>query len=217
MTIQPLIQPCHSTSAHKSGGDTPPVRSIDLPCDRAQVRAVRAFLRANLLRVRPGDPELVEDAVLVGSELASNAVCHAATVRGMTVAWKEMPGGGVRISVADGSRIKPRRVPRPAAGERGRGLDVVAGLSAAWGTRLRRDGKVVFAELLPDEPTLPAVVPAARSADADPVAERDQLLGTAPIGGDGQHDFAELGAVPGLLREGSAAGRTSGPGEGSRM
>src|SRR5947209_8379494 len=117
MTIQPLTQRRQTAAARTPGGDAPPVRSIDLPCDPVQVRAVRAFLRANLLRVLPGDPGLVDDAVLVGSELAANAVCHAATVRGMTVAWKELPDGGVRISVRDGSRIRPRRVPRAAGSE----------------------------------------------------------------------------------------------------
>jgi hypothetical protein len=151
MTIQPLIQQYHAASTHNAGGEAPPVHSIDLPCERTQVRAVRTFLCANLLRVRPGDPELIDDAVLVGSELAANAACHAATERGMSVAWEELPGGGVRISVADGSRIRPRRVPRGAAVERGRGLHVVAALSATWGTRLRADGKVVFAELWPSE------------------------------------------------------------------
>lgn len=155
MTIQHLIRQRRASSTHNASGDASPVHSIDLPCEGTQVRAVRTFLCANLLRVRPGDPELIDDAVLVGSELAANAVCHAATERGMTVAWAELPGGGVRISVADGSRIRPRRVPRRSAVERGRGLDVVAALSATWGTRLRADGKVVFAELWPNEISRP--------------------------------------------------------------
>lgn len=119
-------------------------RSIDLPCDPAQVAVARRFLDANL---RTPFPALVEDAVLVGSELATNAVCHAPSPRGLTVAWDALPDGGVRISVADGSTVQPRREPPSDTAEEGRGLDLVAGLSSAWGIRLEPDGKVVFAEL----------------------------------------------------------------------
>lgn len=180
MTIQPLIQRIRAASSRNAGGDAPPVQRIDLPCEPTQARAARTFLRANLLLIRPDDPELVDDAVLVGSELAANAVCHASTARGMTVAWEELPGGGLLISVADGSRIRPRRVPRSTAVERGRGLDVVAALSAVWGTRLRPDGKVVFAELRPNERT-PLAASAAQSVGVGPVAEGDQLPGPAPV------------------------------------
>lgn len=123
--------------------------SIDLPCDPAQVVKVRRFLDASL---RTDFPALVEDAVLVGSELATNAVCHAPSARGLTAAWDALPDGGVRISVADGSIVPPRREPPPDTAEQGRGLDLVAGLSAAWGMRLEPNGKVVFAELHEDGP-----------------------------------------------------------------
>ncbi|MBT2505896.1 ATP-binding protein [Streptomyces sp. ISL-98] len=97
---------------------------------------------------------LVDDAVLVVSELVTNAVQHAAPVRQpgdeparcrLTV---ERPGPGtVRVSVSDAS---PRRlVQRKATAEEesGRGLVVLDALTVSWDVETSKTGKTVRAVL----------------------------------------------------------------------
>lgn len=108
-----------------------------------QVRPARAFV-AELLGDR--HPRL-DDAVLLTSELASNAVRHAAE-REFHVSVL-LPGDGVLVAVRDrGSATIPR--PRGAADDEvgGRGLDLVNALAARWGFhRDETGGTVVWFKL----------------------------------------------------------------------
>jgi anti-sigma regulatory factor (Ser/Thr protein kinase) len=127
-------------------------------------------------------PERVqEDAALVVSELASNAVLHARSV--FTVSARRL-GQGLRVEVAD----RDPALPGPAA-ERfedlmavrsmtGRGLALVAATSDRWGCDRAPGGKVVWAEVgtsrlrvrpssppaFPPAPPAPRLSPAAASA-----------------------------------------------------
>jgi hypothetical protein len=96
--------------------------------------------------------EIAEAAVLVLSELATNAVCAtAAGCRTFDVRF-ELAGYQLRVEVADGGQGRPS--PRRAGGddECGRGLALVEALADRWGTEpLRLVGKTVWAQwhLLP--------------------------------------------------------------------
>src|SRR5579875_406267 len=104
--------------------------------------AARAFV---LRELTPGaDPDVAAAAALAVSELATNALRH--TGGSFTVAVTPL-SGSVRIAVDDCSPDPP--VPgRPGLEERsGRGLEIVAAVSRQWGTRMRCDGKLVWAEV----------------------------------------------------------------------
>jgi anti-sigma regulatory factor (Ser/Thr protein kinase) len=93
---------------------------------------------------RWGEDVLLEEASLVATELVTNAVIHGqsdVTVRICTT------GEGVRISVADTSPAMPAMGCPSERGSSGRGLNIVSGLAAAWGTEATVTGKMVWAEL----------------------------------------------------------------------
>lgn len=97
--------------------------------------------------------ELSENAALVVTELAANAVLHG-HVPGRDFAVRlAYPGelGRLRIEVSDarGERRLDARAPLPAPpdAEGGRGLLLMVTLALAWGVREREVGKTVWAEL----------------------------------------------------------------------
>lgn len=106
--------------------------------------AARRFV-AGLLRRRPyGDRVDPDDALLVISELATNAAIHAGTPFSVTV---RSDGSAVRIAVQDWSAMQPvMRAVNPVA-LAGRGLRLIAMVSRAWGVEYGPDGKTVWAEL----------------------------------------------------------------------
>ena len=105
--------------------------------------AARRFVRETLAAW--GRPDLIDDAALVATELATNAVLHARS--GFTIALCRGPEGTIRVAVRDASlgRPRPRRAGPLEGG--GRGLRLVEALATVWGTDLLPDGKVVWAEL----------------------------------------------------------------------
>ncbi|MEV8504624.1 ATP-binding protein [Actinoplanes sp. NPDC051475] len=101
-------------------------------------------------------PQLGHDASLIMSELAANAVEHARTDAVATVL---ADGPRLHLAVRDGDTRYPRLNPLAAAGratpldERGRGLQLVHALAAAWGAMPARSGKVVWATVSTDSPS----------------------------------------------------------------
>jgi hypothetical protein len=88
--------------------------------------------------------DLVDDAAVIVTELATNAVIHART--DFTVTISRLPGGAIRVAVRDASRMPPRpRRPRPLENS-GRGLGLVEAIAAGWGADLLADGKIVWAQ-----------------------------------------------------------------------
>lgn len=91
---------------------------------------------------------LADDALVVVSELVTNAVVHAGT--DVELSCRLEPGGGALVvEVAD---HHPSRAPRDTepsyeAPEHGRGLRLVAALSESWGVTYRRGAKTVWARL----------------------------------------------------------------------
>jgi anti-sigma regulatory factor (Ser/Thr protein kinase) len=94
----------------------------------------------NAMRLWGFSPDLLEDAALVATELAANAVVHAASAFSIEV---RAENAEVRIAVADNQWVDQDRL----VVRQGRGLGLVAGLSRRWGAEISSDGKVVWAEL----------------------------------------------------------------------
>jgi anti-sigma regulatory factor (Ser/Thr protein kinase) len=92
---------------------------------------VEGQLRANLL------PSLVDEARLVASELATNAVRHAETPFVVTIGGN---GGEVTISVRDWSQSVPVAEPPGDLATSGHGLMLVSALSVTWGITVKTDG-----------------------------------------------------------------------------
>jgi hypothetical protein len=106
--------------------------------------AARRFVTGLLGRRPYGDRVDADDAQLVISELATNAVIHANTPFSVTV---RSDGSSVRISVQDWSPMQPvMRAVNPAA-LAGRGLRLISMVSRSWGVEYGPDGKTVWAEL----------------------------------------------------------------------
>jgi anti-sigma regulatory factor (Ser/Thr protein kinase) len=93
--------------------------------------------------------ELKEAAVLVVSELVSNAVRYAGTDFDLTASLR---GRYLHLAVRDGNPEPPSMPSWAAAGipaltTRGRGLQLVSSSATAWGTTVALDGKIVWATL----------------------------------------------------------------------
>jgi anti-sigma regulatory factor (Ser/Thr protein kinase) len=121
--------------------------TIELPPDAASPGAARRFVTECLDRVS-GAP--VDVAVLLTSELVTNAVLHAGTPMVVTVT---SGAGLVRVAVRDGSAALPvvRYYDRGAS--TGRGLQLVETLARRWGVETDGASKTVWFEVAsPDEP-----------------------------------------------------------------
>ena len=107
------------------------------PAAAAEARSqVRAAIRAWDI---PVDPDV---AVLLASELVTNAIGHEAgktIVLAITCSF-----GQLRVDVHDTSRMLPVLVDAPVDAEAGRGLMLVATLSATWGIYRTPAGKAVY-------------------------------------------------------------------------
>ncbi|MGD0747967.1 MAG: SpoIIE family protein phosphatase [Acidimicrobiales bacterium] len=133
--------------AGASTGDT--TASRHFPATAASVAQARRFL---LLQLPEGSGEDADALVLMLSELATNAVRHAASEYVVSV---RVAGGGrdVLVEVSDAAGGYP--VPQEQSGDapHGRGLHIVQALADAWGIEMQRDrpGKTVwFSSRLPD-------------------------------------------------------------------
>jgi Histidine kinase-like ATPase domain len=117
---------------------------------------VRRDTAASLEAWRLG--ELADDACLIVDELVGNVLRHAPGTEWASVALI-LDIETVRIEVSDGNRELPvLRGTESWDEEEGRGLQLVAGLAAAWGARPTPAGKTVWAELaIPDPPIYKAV------------------------------------------------------------
>jgi len=113
------------------------VRLAPGPAAAAEARGqVRAAIRAWEI---PVDPDV---AVLLASELVTNAIGHEA---GETIVLAiTCPFGQLRVDVHDTSRALPVLVDASADAEAGRGLMLVATLSATWGVYRTPAGKAVY-------------------------------------------------------------------------
>jgi anti-sigma regulatory factor (Ser/Thr protein kinase) len=115
------------------------------PESNPSVPRARRFVAESLQAV---PEEVCETAALLVSELATNAVVHAATEFKVTVIFP-MPTGRVRIEVADHDRVEPAPLHPPPNAPHGRGLFLVDRLAHSWGVQPASTGvgKTVWFEL----------------------------------------------------------------------
>ncbi|MEV0414309.1 ATP-binding protein [Streptomyces sp. NPDC050448] len=119
-------------------------RRLALSGVRGQVAKGRAFARQALLDWGWDGTATAEDALLLVSELLTNASLHAGGCIELVVSAGEV----LRIEVFDGTTTLPHRHPSPQRGlPGGHGLYIVERLSDRWGTHTHEDGKAVWAEI----------------------------------------------------------------------
>ncbi|MFH8986893.1 SpoIIE family protein phosphatase [Streptomyces sp. NPDC017940] len=161
--------PMQPETAFRAAGEAaarsapPSVVRTSLPGNPLAPAAARKFVRAALAdRAEPGTPaatgrtdRLADDAVLLVSELATNAVVHAGTAVEILCRFDPgVPGESTDAVVIEVSDHHPARAVRneprpsqPGTPEYGRGLQLVALLSEAWGITYRSGTKTVWARL----------------------------------------------------------------------
>ncbi|MFG2950823.1 ATP-binding protein [Streptomyces adustus] len=112
-----------------------------------QVAEARYFVAALM---EAEGPRAVDDAVLITSELASNAVRHSRSGRqggwfGVSVRFED---DRIRIEVIDeGGDNEPQLLDATEQQEGGRGLLMMAALAKDWGVNERLHGRSVWADL----------------------------------------------------------------------
>ncbi|MEU8243140.1 ATP-binding protein [Actinoplanes missouriensis] len=117
---------------------------LDVPLDHSAPGAARRAVTAVLSGWGFHDPDWLDEASVVVSELVTNAVRHGG---GCVELQVEAHESTVVVSVADGSSVVPRR--RDPDGVGGRGIALIEALSAGWSVENYRDGKRVRVELNP--------------------------------------------------------------------
>jgi len=130
--------------------------TLALPHSYASVRLGRSRLAADLLS-RDLSALAVQDALLVATEILTNAVRHAPPLpTGLVLMSWELRGDCVRIEVTDGGSPDwlghalaaggPGNIPRRASlAPGGRGMLIVDALCPDWGVRPCGEGKTVWA------------------------------------------------------------------------
>jgi len=122
-----------------------------LPATPASVGVARRLVRTTAADAVDG--ELVDVAVLLVSELVTNAVMHAGTPIELTVSLSH--ASELTVSVGDGSPHQP--VPRSygRTASTGRGLRMVEDLADDWGVSVGETGKTVWFRVSGDHPGQP--------------------------------------------------------------
>ncbi|MEV0266847.1 SpoIIE family protein phosphatase [Streptomyces sp. NPDC050617] len=137
------------------------------------VASARAFVRDTLQGW--GFPDVVDDAVVLTSELVTNAVVHAGTAADVLCLRTDT---GVRVEVGD--HYPERELPLQSSGrqlggvdrEGGRGLLLCAALATSWGVEYTATNKKVWFQLdLPSRPAGTRSAGPALPADALPLAD----------------------------------------------
>jgi anti-sigma regulatory factor (Ser/Thr protein kinase) len=129
---------------------------LQLAATATAVSCARVFVRATLPRW--GASRILDDAVLVTSELVTNAV-RATGITEPNPVWSRLASlslltvrlvgldASVVVEVWDASLEQPVIRHASADDRDGRGLRIVERLSSRWGSYPYRGGKVVWAEL----------------------------------------------------------------------
>ena len=100
----------------------------------------RAFLR-DVLAETDVDPRLVDSAVLLVSELATNVTLHARTHLQVSV---RVDDDELWAEVKDWNSRMPQPCDVPQDATTGRGLHLVDALASSWGVTRDVDGKMVW-------------------------------------------------------------------------
>lgn len=162
-----------------TGGPDEHVRRVRLPADRRTPAAARAVVRSVLAEAHLD--QLLNEALLLTTELSTNAVEHAGTEldievvadrTGLTVMVSDFASGPVD-ELTVGVRNDATEITEVA--ERGRGLLLVDHFASRWGTTYLPSGKGVWFRLdRPDPPgdaTPAPAVPPGNGGSGTPVGE----------------------------------------------
>ena len=103
-------------------------------------------------------PHDAGDAALLVTELVANVVDHVAGEASFTLELT-LSEQWLRISVADGSALRPVVREFEADAPRGRGMRLVEGIADRWGVEDHADGKRVWFELAASDRSLGAAAP----------------------------------------------------------
>lgn len=116
--------------------------STTLPPEPRAPRDARHFVADALRDEVPGD--MAEVAVLLTSELVTNAVVHARTAMRLEV---DLDAGTLRVGVVDEAPRTPALRRANDARLTGRGMNLVDALAGEWGVEPTPPGKKVWFEL----------------------------------------------------------------------
>jgi anti-sigma regulatory factor (Ser/Thr protein kinase) len=123
---------------------------VELPPDLSASAHARRHT-VELLNGRCPQP-LVDDVLIVVSELVTNAVRHTGGACALSV---QVGTGQIVVEVCDGDG-RPPVATRMQAVSLGRGLGMVQMLTTRWGIERQPHGKTVWAEISMAPPWLPA-------------------------------------------------------------
>ncbi|HEY3941267.1 MAG TPA: MEDS domain-containing protein [Acidimicrobiales bacterium] len=93
-----------------------------------------------------GRGDLVDDAILIVTELVTNAVVHAGSTLTMSIAH-DRETDTFTVAIGDRETSAPRLRPYDRVAPGGRGLPLVEALTSRWGHTVVSPGKLVWAEL----------------------------------------------------------------------
>ena len=150
--IRPV--PASATTAHACV-------EVAVPHERTGVRLARHALADQLEAVGVAEQDC-QDAMLVLSELVSNAVKHAAPLPSgeIHVRW-EVTDDVLHIEITDGGAgTRPHASVAALSALGGRGLDIVRTVSTQWGVTEGQDCVTVWAEVPRTPPPDPRDTPA---------------------------------------------------------
>jgi CheY-like chemotaxis protein len=117
--------------------------ALALPAALSSAGEARAFTRIVLDRWHAS--ELLDDTLLVVSELVTNAVTHAGSECELRIS---VSPGSLRVEVVDHGIGTPDPLPPSPSRSHGRGLHLIDAVTAAWGVKPEAGGgKMVWAEL----------------------------------------------------------------------
>lgn len=110
----------------------------------AQMRSFAAKGLSSVLSERPERAQLLDEAMLIVSELVTNSVNARCDTGTLQLSWHR---DQLRIGVWDDAAGHPTLQAAGNDDSHGRGLAITASLSTAWGVDTATSGKTVWAEL----------------------------------------------------------------------
>lgn len=129
--------------------DVPTSATVLLPHASSSVRTARRKLAEALAESHVAST-VADDAVLILSELLSNALRHARPLASgdVRVAWRLAPDGLLEVEVTDGGGpTRPQQSTPSISARGGRGLDIISALAGDWGVRVSPTESTVWAVL----------------------------------------------------------------------
>ncbi|MFC5073290.1 ATP-binding protein [Kitasatospora cinereorecta] len=182
--------------------EVPTSSSMAVPHGPAGVGQARHCMREQL-RSNGVSDTVVDDAVLILSELLSNACRHGRPLGQHTevgdgdirAAWRVDRAGGLTVEVTDGGGpTRPVPATPSVTARGGRGLNIISALAEKWGVRDDTSGEVtVWALVSSDHGRKAFPAPAAHLGRTAPGRrERDGLHGRSGRGPLDELDFADV-------------------------